>query len=183
MRQQNPASGKPWNLHLPGHIFQANDLYELIVKITGWKAASRCLWRTVPREERRLHPRAKVRPSRSASPDPGCEVFCGICACRRTILCHSGTRCPRLTRRRLSWPGRLDSASPQRLIPSCREPPRHPFLTRHFQTLAQDGASGIGARTTSFRNHFLNETSMGIQVVLVCARKCTPNKASHGLCH
>ena len=112
---------------------RGNDLYELIVKI-GWSESRMPLFKANCLTRKESSPRAKVRPCSSASPNPGCEVFCSTRACGRTILCHSGTRCPRLTRRRLSWPGRLDSASPQRLIPSCREPPRHPFLTRHFQT-------------------------------------------------
>lgn len=158
---------------------QGNDLCELIVK-NDWLESGmpqfKAYWSN--REERGLHPRAKARPCRSASTDPGCELYCSTCACRRTILCHSGPRCPRLTRRRPGWLGHLDSESPQRLIPSRREPPRHPSLTRrHFQTLDQDGASGTGAGTTSLTKRawvfmlylFVQESSLRIRLLMACS--------------
>ncbi len=118
--------------------------------------------------------RAKVRPCRSVSPNPGCELFCSTHTCRRTILCHSGTRCPRLTRRRLGWLGRFDSASPQRLIPSCREPPRHFLACRHFQTLVQPDTSGTRATSLTKRAWafmlylFVQQSAVPIGLLTVC---------------
>jgi len=123
---------------------RGNDLYELIVKI-DWLESRMPLFKANCLTRKESSPRAKVRPCSSASPNPGCELFCSTCTCRRTILCHSGTRCPRLTRRRLGWLGQFDSASPERLITSCREPPRHFLTCRDFQTLARADASGTGS--------------------------------------
>ena len=123
---------------------RGNGLYELMVKIE-WSERRMPLFKANCLTRKESSPRAKVRPCSSASPNPGCELFCSTCTCRRTILCHSGTRCPRLTRRRLGWLGQFDSAAPERLIPSCREPPRHFFTCRDFQTLARADASGTGS--------------------------------------
>jgi len=64
---------------------------------------------------------ANLRPCHAARPDLGYEFFCRTR--RRTILCHSGTRSSRFTRRRPGWLGHLDSASPERLVPLFAESP------------------------------------------------------------
>ena len=106
---------------------RGNGRYELIVKI-DWSESRMPLFKANCLTRKESSPRAKVRPCSSASPNPGCELYCSTCACRRTILCHSGARPSRLTRRGFGWLGHFDSASPEQLIPSCREPPRHFFL-------------------------------------------------------
>ena len=119
-------------------------------------------------------PLAKARPCRSVSPNPGCELFCSTCTCRRKVLCHSGARPSRLTRWRLGWIGHFDSASPQRLIPSCREPPRH-FLTAVIsRPLAQADGLGPGATSLTKRARafmlysFVQESAVPIGLLTVC---------------
>jgi len=74
----------------------------------------------------RSHHVAKFGPWFSARPDAGYEFFCRTC--RRAILCYSGTRSSRLTRRRPGWLGHLDSASPERvaLLPRAPRQLLHP---------------------------------------------------------
>ena len=142
---KKPASGKTVERSTFWATFaRGNDRYELIVKI-DWSESRMPLFKANCLTRKESSPRAKVRPCSSASPNPGCELFCSTCTSRRTILCHSGARPSRLTRRRLGWLGHFDSASPERLIPSCREPPRHFLTCRHLQTLARADASGTGS--------------------------------------
>src|SRR5260370_13312201 len=81
-------------------------------------------------DERSFH-LEKLGPCFSDSSDAGHDFFCR--ACRRSILGHSRTWSSCLTRRRPGWLSHLDSASPERLIPSGREPPRHPLHLLHVR--------------------------------------------------